>query len=209
MNQSSLWGSNTNATGSTSRQGLTGTGGMGHKVPPGYSRGQLQQFTPQQMSFLEQLIGDLGPDSYLWKLMHGDEEAFAETEAPALRQFNELQGNIASRFSGQGDVGGRRNSGFGHALTSASSNFAQDLQAKRQDLMRQARLDLYGLGQGLLGQRPYEQYLVEKPNSFLNRLGSTAAGAGVGAGTGFLLGGPKGAALGALAGGGKGYLSSE
>lgn len=208
MNQSSLFGGSGAATGMPSRQGLTGTG-MAHKVPKGYGRAQLQQFTPQQMSFLEQLLGELGPDSDLWKLMHGDEEAFGQMEAPALRQFNELLGGISSRFSGMGDTGGRRSSGFQNALTSASSNFAQDLLAKRQGLMNQARQELFGYGNQLLGQRPYEQFLVEKPNSFLNRLGSTLAGSGVGAGAGYLLGGKTGGILGALAGGAKGYQSSQ
>jgi hypothetical protein len=211
MNQSSVFGGNSLATGMTGRQALTGTGGgMGNKIPKGFGVARLQQYTPEQMQLFQQLFSNLGPDSYLHKLIGGDESYFDQLEAPALRQFGQLQGNIASRFSGMGDVGGRRSSGFGHALNSASSNFLQDLQSNRQALQRQALMDLFGLSEGLLSQRPYDKFLVDQSGnpSFSQRLGATGAGAVSGGATGFGLGGPKGAILGALLGAGKGYLSS-
>lgn len=199
---SSLYGGGGAATGTPSRQGLTG---QGNRIPKGYERAQLQNFTPEQMSFLDQLFQSIGPDSFLSLLAGGDEEAFAQMEAPALRQFNELQGGIASRFSGQGDTGGRHSSGFGHALTSASSNFTQDLAAKRMGLQRQALMDLHGLGNQLLGQRPQENFLVKKQGSWLDKLLGTLGGAASGGASGYAAGGWPGAALGAAGGAGQGY----
>jgi hypothetical protein len=178
---------------------------MGNRIPKGYQQGSLQQFTPEQMGLLQQLLQGIGGDSFLSQLAGGDEEAFAQMEAPALRQFGQLQGNIASRFSGMGDTGGRHSSGFGHELTSAGSNFAQDLASKRMGLQRQAMMDLYGLGNQLLGQRPQANFLVKKPGSWLDKLLGTLGGAATGGATGYATGGWPGAAIGAAGGAGAGY----
>lgn len=169
----------------------------GHKVA------QLQQFTPEQLELFQNLFSYLGPDSYLAQLASGDEGLFAEMEAPALRQFAGTQGQIASRFSGMG-MGGRSGSGFQNTMNQASSDFSQDLQSKRQGLQRQAIMDLMGLGNQLLGQRPYEQMLVEpnKKKSFWEQLiGGAAPFAGLAAGSYF---GPGGAMAGYQAGQGFG-----
>jgi len=141
----------------------------GNKIPSGYKAGRMQQFTPEQMQLFQSLFSQLGPDSYLSKLAGGDEGTFEQIEAPAMRQFSGLQGNLASRFSGMG-MGGRRSSGFQNTATQASSDFAQDLQSRRQGLQRQALQDLMGMSNNLLGQRPYEQFLTPKKPSFLQSL---------------------------------------
>ena len=151
--------------------GTTPTGSMKsfkEKIPSGYKAGALQQFTPEQMQLFQRLFGQVGPDSYLSKLAGGDEGLFQQIEAPAFRQFNELQGNLASRFSGMG-LGGRHTSGFQNASTAAASNFAQDLQSQRQNLQRQAIMDLMGISESLLGQRPHERFITEKEPSFLDK----------------------------------------
>lgn len=155
------------------------TGQRGNVTPKGYQTGQLAQFDPEQMQLFQQLFSHLGPNSYLSKLASGDESTFNQIEAPALRQFSSLQGNIASRFSGMGS-GARRSSGFQNALTGASSDFAQQLQSQRMGLQRQALQDLFGMSNQLLSQRPYETTLTEKPTSFLEKLLVGLAG---GAGT--------------------------
>jgi hypothetical protein len=204
---SSLFGGRGQATGMPSRQGLTGM--PGNKIPKGYQRGSLQQFSPEQMSLLQQLLEGLGGDSFLSQLAGGSQEGFDEFEAPALRQFGQIQGNIASRFSaggpGPGSLSSRHSSGFGHEMNSAASNFAQDLAAKRMGIQRQAMQDLYGLGNQLLGQRPYEQFLTKKEPSFLQKFLGAGAGAVGGGLAGFLAGGPPGAAIGAAGGGLSGY----
>ena len=151
-----------------SATGLKGTG---------YKQAQMQNFTPEQMSLFQNLFSNVGPDSYLSKLASGDEGTFNQMEAPALRQFGAFQGNLANRFSGQG-MGGRRSSSFQNAATSANQNFAEQLQSQRMGLQRQALQDLMGMSEGLLNQRPYENYLLEKKEPFWKQLLSGAAGFG-------------------------------
>jgi len=188
-------------------------GRTGNKIPSGYKSGKIQQFTPEQMQLFQQLFSNVSPDSYLSRLAGGDQSQFEQTEAPALRQFSELQGNIASRFSGMG-MGARRSSGFQNTVNQAASNFAQDLQSRRQALQRQAIMDLMGLSGDLLGQRPYENFLVPKQSSgFMSSLGSSLGGAIPGAISGFLTAGPIGALAGGVSGGagaalGRGRLGS-
>ncbi len=150
----------------------------GNKIPKGYQAGRMQNFTPEQMNLFQNMFSNVGPDSYLSKLAGGDEETFNQMEAPAMRQFSGLQGNLASRFSGMG-MGGRRSSGFQNTANQASSDFAQDLQSRRQSLQSQAIKDLMGMSGELLGQRPYEQFLSPKQPSFLQSLmGSVGQNAG-------------------------------
>lgn len=187
--------------------GRNNTGGnlrgsnTGDVIPKGYQKGQLQQFSPEQMQLFQQLFSHVGPDSYLSKLAGGDESTFDQMEAPAHRQFNEQIGNLANRFSGSG-TGGRHSSGFQNTTTAAASNFSQDLASKRQDLQRQALMDLMGISNSLLGQRPQENFLSEKPQKqdFWGSIASKFAGAIPGAVAGFAAGGPVGSALGGLGG---------
>lgn len=179
--------------GGSGATGRRSSGGMsrGDSVPSGYKVGQLQQFTPEQMELFKNSFQHVGPNSYLSRLASGDQSYFDEMEAPALRQFNALQGNIASRYSaggGAGSLSGRRSSGFQNEMTSASSDFAQKLQANRQNLQRQALLDLSGMTSELLGQRPYERDLFKKQEKQPSGWGSIAGG---------LLGGVGGAFFGA------------
>lgn len=170
------------------------SGQSGNIIPKGYNYGQLQQFTPQQMQLFKSLFGQVSSGSPLSRLAGGDESSFAQMEAPALRQFNQLQGNIASRFSGQG-LGGRQSSGFQNTMNAASRDFASDLQSQRQQLQRQALLDLLGISETLLGQRPYEQILApkqQKKKSFLESLLGVALPS-VGSTLGSIAGGSTGA----------------
>jgi hypothetical protein len=174
--------------------GLSGGGIAGDKRPSGYKVAQLQQYTPEQMQVSNDIYNDIGPESYLSRLSHGDQSYFDEIEAPAKQQFNQLQGNIASRFSmgggGQGAIGGRNSSAFQNSISQASSDFAQQLQANRQNLMRQATQDLRGLRNDLLSTQPYERYFQDKGPSTHDKwmelggnvLGGIASGAGKAAG---------------------------
>jgi len=171
----------TNATGARGFGGVTG----GDKIPKGYRKGQLQQFTPEQMQLFQSLFGNLGPDSYLSKLANGDESQFEQLEAPALRQLGGLQGGLASRFSGMG-TGARRSSGHQLAQGQLASDFSQQLQSQRMGLQRQAMQDLMGFSNDLLNQRPYDRFVTEKPQSFWKSLLlGGAGGLSTGFGTGF------------------------
>jgi len=158
----------------SSMTGSMGYGG-GNKIPKGYEQGTLQQFTPEQMNLFKSMFGQVGPDSFLGKLAGGDQSMFEQMEAPAMRQFQGLQGQLASRFSGMG-MGSRRGSGFQNTMNQATSDFAQDLQSRRMDLQRQAIQDLMGMSSNLLGQKPQEQFLVEKQKPWWQQLLSGAAG---------------------------------
>lgn len=171
----------------------------GDVVPKGYRKGQIQQYTPEQLDLFEQMFGNVGPDSYQSRLAGGDEDIYNEIEAPALRQFNELQGGLASRFSrggGQGSLSGRRSSGFQNTSTAAASNFAQQLQAQRHGLRQQAIQDLMEMSGQLLDKRPYQQTLNPKNQKQSSGFGGLI-GAGLGGVGGFLAGGPAGALTGA------------
>ena len=101
-------------------------------------------------------------------------------------------------------LGARHSSGFQNTATQATSDFAQQLQANRQALQRQAIADLLGASHQLLGERPYSQYLLPKPDkSVLGGFGG-ALGAALGGAGGFALGGPGGALKGAQLGFGVG-----
>ena len=157
-------------------------------LPSGYKARAMQQFTPEQMNLFQSLFGHASPGSYLSRLAGGDQSFFDEIEAPARRDFSQLQGNLASRFSGMG-MGGRRSSGFQNASNQAARDFAQDLQSQRQGLQRQALLDLFGISESLLGQRPWER-MLEKKQPKQSWWGA------IGGGLGALLGGPSGARAG-------------
>lgn len=154
------------ATGSMAGNKMTGGKDI---IPKGYRTGQLQQFTPDQMQLFQSMFGRVGPDSFLSKLAGGDEGMFQQIEAPAMKQFGELQGQLASRFSGMGS-GARRSSGFSNTMNQATSDFAQQLQSQRMGLQRQAIMDLMGLSENLLSQRPFERNLIKKQPSFWQQL---------------------------------------
>jgi hypothetical protein len=176
-----------NATGGRSVMAPSATGKVSMQKAGGYRHFERPQFTGEQMDLFKSLFGHLGPDSFLGRLAGGDQEQFDQMEAPAMRQFQGLQGQLASRFSGMG-MGGRRSSGFQNTMNQASSDFAQQLQANRMGLQRQALGDLMGFSSQLLGQRPFESYAAPKGKSFLQELSIGALNALGEAGKGFAQG---------------------
>jgi hypothetical protein len=146
---------------------------------------QLQNMTPEQMKLLQQSIGELGPESYLAQLGRGDEAAFAQSEEPAMRKFQELMGQNASRFSGlaPGALSARRSSGFQNSNAQATQDFTSQLRSQRMNLQQQAIKDLMGMRNELLSQKPY-QYMGGRemtPNrgSFFEQIGQGLANQGL------------------------------
>lgn len=137
------------------------TGQMKEKIPSGYKKGSMQNFTPEQMQLHQQQFGHVGPDSFLSKLAGGDEGIFGQIEAPALKQFSALQGQLGSRFSGMG-TGGQKSSGFQNTMNSAAQDFAGQLQSQRQGLQQQALKDLMGFSGDILNQSPQSNFLIKK-----------------------------------------------
>lgn len=148
----------------------------GDYVPSGYREGQISQFTPEQKQLFAQLFSHVSPESYLSRLAGGEEGLFEEMEEPAWRQFSEAQGQLGSRFSqlSPGAMSAQRGSGFQNQAGQLGSDFAMNLASKRQELQRQAIMDLMGLSQSLLGQRPYEKFISgkkQKQPTFLEQAG--------------------------------------
>lgn len=173
-------------------------GASGDVIQKGQRAGQIQQFTPEQLEIFQNLMGQISPDSDIFKMASGDQSYFDEMERPALRDFGALQGNMASRFSNAG-LGARRSSGFQNTMNQEGSDFAQRLSSNRQNLSRQALKDLFEMSNLLMGQKPFERTLSGKKEKEGTNWGGLA-GAGVGAAGGFFAGGPAGAFTGANAG---------
>jgi hypothetical protein len=194
------------ARGATGR----GRGNMtGDILPKGYEMGQVQQYTPEQMDLYKRSFAQVAPESYTARLAAGDPALFQQIEAPAHRQFQELQGQTASRFSfgggGPGAMSGRRSSGFQNYASQQASDFAQALQAQRMDIQRQAIGDLDTMTERLLGRRPYDRFAIEKEEKkpwWKTTLQATlpVAGAAVGGIYGGLPGAKLGATVGSAAG---------
>ena len=71
----------------------------GSQLPKGSKQYNVSRYTPQQTDLFNSLFSQVGQGSYLGRLAGGDQSIFDQIEAPAKRQFGELQGDIASRFS--------------------------------------------------------------------------------------------------------------
>jgi hypothetical protein len=130
----------------------------------GYKQAQLPNFTPQQQQLFQMLLGGAqggigGGLDYLGKLAGGDEGAFEQLEAPAYNAFNRTLGQIGTRFSG---LGARNSSAFENAVNGAGSDLALQLQSQRQGIQHQSIMDLLGLSENLLGQKPYNNFLAQK-----------------------------------------------
>lgn len=166
----------------------------------GYKVRQVPNFSPEQMQLFQRLLGGLtgggglgeGLD-FLSQLAGGDEEAFAQAEAPAYSAFQKSLGQLGSRFAG---LGALDSSAFQGATAGAAGELAQNLQAQRLGLRQGAIERLLGLSQNLLSQKPYETFLEEKKGGFdWGGLLGTAAGSFFGPFGGALGGGLGKAAL--------------
>lgn len=135
----------------------------GSMMDKGQQNPKMKSFdnlSPEQKQRFQELIQQSGMSAgmqYLQGLASGDESTFAESEAPAMRQLGQMQGDLASRFSGMG-MGGRRSSGFQNAVGSQAQQMAENLAAKRQGLRLNAIKDLMGLNTSLLGVQSKGNY---------------------------------------------------
>lgn len=168
------------------------TGSVSNLKGTGYNAITLPNKTPQQMGLFNQGAEGLqqGFPEILKKLMEmsqgGNEDMWSKLEAPAMRQFGQLQGNIASRFSGLG-LGARKSSGFQNALGDASTDLAERLQSNRMGLQQGAQDRLMQLYQSLMGQDLNTTALTPEPIPFWKQLalslsGGLSEGAGKAAG---------------------------
>lgn len=131
----------------------------------------------------------------------GTQKQWDQLEAPALRQFGALQGDLASRFS---QAGGRHSSGFQNTMSEAGAGLSEQLQSQRMKYQQDAQDRLMSLFQSLMGQDEFNQFLTKQKQK-KNRFGGALSGAGQGAIAGSSLGWP-GAVGGAIAGGVGGWF---
>lgn len=158
----------------------------------GYQQISQQRLSPDQMNLFKQLLGgsSSGLSSGLGQISQmaggGGEDFWKQLEAPALKQFGALQGNLASRFSGMGS-GARRSSGFQNTMGGAASDLSERLQSQRLSFQNNAIQQLLGLSQSLLGTDMNNQAFLPKQKPFWQELLSAGA-TGVGQGIGMLPG---------------------
>lgn len=184
------------------------TGKYQDKLPSGYKTGQLQRFDPARMQLFEKLIGGVQPGvttgtDFLSQMAAGSPEFFERMEAPAMRQFGQLQSGIANRFAigggGQGAMSNLRGSGHRNVQSGAAADLAERLQAQRMGLQMSAIDRLREMAMQLLGHEPYSRFITEKgPSGFEKAMGIGLPIAGGVAGG--IFGGPMGAATGAQLG---------
>ena len=159
--------------------GLSGTGYKQVTAPT--QNANQQQLTELLHSILDGGGGGGGFQQGLGQLSNlagGDQEAFGQLEAPALRQFGELQGQLASRFSGMGS-GARKSSGFQNASSSAAADLAERLQGQRLGIQQNALSQLLGLSESLLNRPTFQSGFAEKKKPFWQEvLGGIGGGAG-------------------------------
>jgi hypothetical protein len=178
----------------------------GDITPHGYRQGQIGNYTPNQQELFKRQFEKVGPESYVSRLAAGDEKIFEEMEKPAWRQFQQAQGELGSRFAelAPGAMSARKGTGFQNAAEQLSSDYALGLYSKRQELMREARHELREHTNELLGQRPFDKYVIAKPKKYQEpeEEGGNYGIPGmlVGGATGYLTKGPAGVIPGAKAG---------
>ncbi len=158
---------------------------------------RVPRFDQGQTDAYQQAQALSGPDSFTAKMAQGDPSFFEKMEAPALSQFGQLQGNIASRFSGMGGMGARNTGGFQNTMSAAGSDLAQQLQGNRVSYQQNAVKQLMEMYHSLMNENPYDQFLMNPAKKrkwweSLLGIGAPIAGA-VGGG---IIGGPMGAAAG-------------
>jgi len=157
---------------------------MASSVPKGYQSFSIPNKSSQQMDLFNSGASTLqqGFPQMLQQMMQmaqgGTPEQWEQLEAPAMRQFGQLQGSMASRFSGMGS-GGRHSSGFQNSMSGAGADLAERLQSNRLGLQNQATSQLMQLYENLMGQDMQKTGLVKKQKpwwqDFLTGLGGVGA----------------------------------
>ena len=174
---------------------------------------QVSNLTPSQLKQQKQLQkagrgrgagGAFGESADYWRdILSNKPEAFSAFEAPQQRQFQEqIIPDLAEQFAGMG-AGNLSSSGFRNAAVSAGTDLSERLANLRAGLRQNAAQSLFGVGQA--GLTPHTSYQQTNPGSegFLSNVASGLGSAIPGAISGFMMGGPAGAAV----GGGAGFLS--
>lgn len=157
-------------------------------APSGYQQITTPNKDAQQMAWANQVQQGLGPGTAaalkgLTGMATGDDAYFKQLEAPAMRQFGQMQSSIANRFSGMGTSGARHSSGFQNAQGGLAEDFAERLQSQRLGLQQSAWQQLLGMGQHLYDSDTFDTHFLPKKKSFWEEFfGSLAPGIGAAGG---------------------------
>lgn len=142
---------------------------------------QTPIFTPEQESFLNQLMGgsregiSSGMD-YLTSLLSGDEGAFQAFEAPYKRIFEEETiPSIAERFA---NLDAQSSGAFKQSLSQAGAGLSENLAALREGLKSQALSQLTQLGGIGLQPRYNTMYEPGTSGAMGNLMGGLFGGLG-------------------------------
>lgn len=151
---------------------LKGTG-LKHLQLPTLSQGSSNLLGSVRGAAQPGIMGSIGQ----WNKLAGggDQQTWDQLEAPAMRQFGALQGNISSRFSGAGS-GARSSSGFQNTMGGAAGDLSAQLQSQRLGLQQGAQDRLMQLYQSLMRTNEFENVLAPKKMSFLKQMLLSLAG---------------------------------
>lgn len=159
---------------------------LGWEHTSGYQLRNTPLLTSEQFQLFNNMLQGLGINPQrglqsLGKLAAGDAAAYEQIEAPAYRSFDKLLGQISSRYAGQNAIG---SSAYENAMSGAGAELAENLAANRYNIQQNALQQLLGQSQNLLGQRLFENQLIQKGPSkseriwnFIGNLTGNAAGA--------------------------------
>jgi len=79
--------------------------------------------------------------------LFNDPDFFNKFEAPAMRQFEELQGDIGNRFAGMGSGGSTGSTGFRNVMAREAQNLSSNLAAQRGQMQQNAVPQMLGYAQ--------------------------------------------------------------
>lgn len=171
-------------------------GGLGFFGPEEDKLKKLDTMSPEQKSFLDELLQSLGVEgglgalyqkglSGLSDILDPSGSSFQKFADPYMRQFNEQTiPGIAERFAGSGALS---SSGFGQALSSAAGGLQENLASLKTQLQQKAISDI---------MRQYSNMtntaLSQRPFGYQQQQGSMGLGGGLvsemGKGAGMALG---------------------
>ncbi len=133
-----------NLTGEKGQQGST------------YNKGQLS-LIDQAVQGIKGGIGGPNQDitqqqgyqqgNQFFNSLFNDQDFFNKFEAPALRQFEEMGGELGNRFAAQGSGGSTGSTGFRNQLAREGQNLSTNLAAQRGQMQQNAVPQMLGYAQ--------------------------------------------------------------
>jgi len=143
-----------------------GTGYRAINIPT--KSGEQSRAFSEALAALQPYLG--GAVGSMGRMASGQPEQFEQMEAPAMRQYQQLLGNIGARYSGMG-MGAQKSSAFQNEMSSAASDLAERLQSQRLSMQQSAQEQLMNLFKSLMGEDLFDTQLMPKKSSFYKQFG--------------------------------------